>query len=124
VYCMAVRGVAVEGVDGRGAAKRSSEGEMGTVFRRMKSGAGASFARPCLASEKPGRAMGNSSELSFDDGSDKRDDEGDDMGESDPNDDVDEEAEWEYDGPLGLEDFLAAPTGNRVMGSCEEGSRR
>lgn len=127
VYCIAVRGIAVEGVGGSGAAKRLSEGDTGTVFRRMKSGVGASFVRPCFVSEKPGRDMGNISELPLDDWSDKRDDEGEDLGESDPNDDLDDEAEWEYNEPSGLdglEDFLAGPTGKRVMGSSEEDSRR
>jgi hypothetical protein len=77
VHCVTVGGVAVEGVDGSEDAKHWSDGEMGTMFRRMKSGVGASFERLCFASVKEGRDKGK---LSFDDGSDVRDVEGDSIG--------------------------------------------
>jgi hypothetical protein len=67
--------------------------------------------------------MGNTSELSFDDRSDADDDEGEFMGESDPNDDVDEEDEWEKNERCRLTDFLLPPTGKRVMGRFDDSRR-
>lgn len=64
LYLVVVVGAkAVEGVGGSSDAERLCEGlEMGTaVFRRMTSGAGASFDRLYFVSEKPGRARGNTS---------------------------------------------------------------
>jgi hypothetical protein len=116
----------VEGVGGREEANRLSEGETRTVLRRMKSGVGASFDR--FASEKPGRGIGNTSELLFDNGRDRMGGEYERIGESDPNDDVEEEAECENDGPsrlddLELTDFLAVPTGKRVIGRSVDSRR-
>jgi hypothetical protein len=61
LYFVVVIGTAVEGVGGSEDAKRSLEGETGTVCRRMTSGVGASFDRLCFVSENPGRANGNTS---------------------------------------------------------------
>lgn len=61
LYLVVVGGTAVEGVGGSSDAERLWEGEMGIVFRRITSDAGASFDRPYFVSEKPGRAKGNTS---------------------------------------------------------------
>jgi len=123
---VAVRVVAVEGVDGTEEAKRLSEGDTGTVFRRRKSGVGASFDRLCFESEKLGCGSDNMSDLPFDDNTDVCDVEGEVWEESDPNEETDDDAECmdaERSCPDFLLNFAEPPTGRRVMGSSGDSRR-
>lgn len=118
-------GVAVVGVGGSDPAKRSSEGEMGIVLRRMNKLRGAS--RLGLESEKPRRGMASDSLLLLEGGSDAMDDVGECvLDESIPNDDLDDDAVCETTecSRLRLLLFcLVFPTGRSVMGRSEDSSR-
>jgi len=94
----------------------------------MKSGVGASFDRLCFTSEKLGCGMGNTSELQVDDGRDEREGDGEFVRESDPDDDVDDESEWENNDRPRLDNLVEQleferPIGKRVIGMSEDSRR-
>lgn len=110
-------GVAVEGVGGNDDTKRLSDGETGTVLRRMNSAGGAALV---LMSEKAGRGtVGSESVLLFEDGSEV----------VDPfivNDDKEDEGECdiiERSRLDALRAFFEFPTGSRVIGRSDASKR-
>lgn len=119
--------VPVNGVGGSEDTKRLSEGESGTVLRRMKSALGAFFDLYLLP-EKPGRGMvGRASVLPFDDGRDVTLDAGECIGEScESKDVVDDDAECEntlFSLLLAFTAFFVLPTGNSVIGRSDASRR-